>query len=93
MYADNKETDVEADASTTLKINIEPIATVGQTGPGNANMELHLMTSKHLQLDHNHGVAYNHEQKSPARSRTSMELHLIMSKHLQLGHVQAWSFT
>ena len=52
VYADNKEIDIEADASTTFLINIKPIVTVGQTGPGNANMELHLITIKHLQFDH-----------------------------------------
>ena len=99
--ADNNETDIKADASTNFLFNIKPIATVGQTGPGNANMELHLITRRHLQLNHKqrrgyiksranisslitrkHGVAFDHEQTSPAWPRASMELHLIMSKHI-----------
>ena len=49
---DNKETDIKADASTRFLSNTKSTATVGQTGVGNANMELHLITSEHLQLDH-----------------------------------------
>ena len=50
--ADNNETDIKADASTNFLFNIKPIATVGQTGPGNANMALHFITRKRHNLDH-----------------------------------------
>ena len=52
VYADNKETDMKEGASTSFSINIKPIATVGQTGPSNANMALHFITRKRHNLDH-----------------------------------------
>ena len=75
MYADNEETDIKAEASTSFLIHIKPNATLGETGPDNANMELHLIT---------------HKQTSPAGSQATRELHIITSKNLQLDHAQAW---
>ena len=55
-------------------------------------MELHLITSKHLQLHHAQAWSCIWSRANISSYITSkLELHLITSKHLQLDHAQAWS--